>query len=277
MNKRRLGLVALVGSTVCWAVFGGPGAVVGANPTGTTPDQPDYQRGIYSPLHFKPAIETATDEQCLACHQDILERDVLDAAPAGVAAAEALAWYQTLNTYEGDQATLHQRHLVTPYASQVMDLRCNFCHQGHDPREEAPVPPIDGDAGFTLRKVVNPEKSCLLCHGRFAYEIMEGVEGPWFSVRQDFEFEEGENGCLVCHEELFRTVRHQVNYLKPDEIEAAAAGDSDVCYGCHGGRSWYRISYPYPRHPWPDMPEEVPEWAQDRPTESEARFLSGLD
>lgn len=277
MNNGRLGFVVLVGSAVCWAVLGHLGPVVGANPTGATPDQPDYQRGIYNPLHFKPAIETATDEQCLACHQDILERTVLEASPAGVTAAEALAWYQTLNTYEGDQATLHQRHLVTPYAGQVMDLRCNFCHQGHDPREEAPIPPVAGDAGFTLRKMVNPEKSCLLCHGRFAYENMEGVEGPWYAVRQDFEFEEGENGCLVCHEELFRTVRHQVNYLKSAGIEEAATGDSDVCYGCHGGRSWYRISYPYPRHPWPDMPEEVPEWARDRPTESDARFLTGLE
>ena len=32
------------------------------------------------------------------------------------------------------------------------------------------------------------------------------------------------------------------------------------------------ISYPYPRHAWPGMPPEVPDWAKDRPTESEARF-----
>jgi hypothetical protein len=45
-----------------------------------------------------------------------------------------------------------------------------------------------------------------------------------------------------------------------------------VCYGCHGGRQWYRISFPYPRHSWAGMPEETPDWAKNRPTESEARF-----
>ncbi|MEZ5478981.1 MAG: hypothetical protein R3E95_16325 [Thiolinea sp.] len=38
------------------------------------------------------------------------------------------------------------------------------------------------------------------------------------------------------------------------------------------GRSWYRINYPYPRHPWPGG-GPAPDWAKDRPTESDLRFL----
>jgi hypothetical protein len=66
--------------------------------------------------------------------------------------------------------------------------------------------------------------------------------------------------------------RHQVNFLKADAIEEAAKNDSDVCYGCHGGRQWYRIPFPYPRHAWSGMAKDVPDWAKDRPTESEPRF-----
>jgi hypothetical protein len=216
-----MGKFAMHRKWVSAASFGGVGCATvlavglawaaGPNPDRSTPGSPDYERAIYSPLHFRPAIETATDEQCLACHQEILERNVHEESPAGVTAAEALAWYQTLDTYQGDQKTFHQRHLVTPYAQEVMKLQCNFCHQGHNPREEAPIPPTTGDAGFTLRKVVNPETTCLRCHGRFPWEVMEGLAGPWHEVRQDFEFEEGENGCLACHADLFRTTRHQVN------------------------------------------------------------------
>ena len=87
MNRGRSGFSALAGASVaCWAFIGSIALVIGADQTGAMPDEPDYQRGIYSPLHFKPAIETATDEQCLACHQDILDRQVLEASPAGVTA-----------------------------------------------------------------------------------------------------------------------------------------------------------------------------------------------
>ena len=74
----------------------------------------------------------------------------------------------------------------------------------------------------------------------------------------------------------FRTNRHNVNYLKPQAIEQLAGEKQDVCFGCHGGRPWYRISYPYPRHAWPGMAEPVPDWAKDRPVESEPRFLIGV-
>lgn len=234
------------------------------------PDSLTYREARWHPLHFKPAILTATDEQCLACHREILEHRVRSESPAGIKTEDALAWYQTLDTYAGAQETLHRRHLVTDYANRVMDLKCNTCHVGNDPREETAMSHAGGDPTLVQRKHVDPDV-CLLCHGRFAYEYM-GVPGPWLEYGQVFQ-----NDCLICHNQ-FRTNRHQVNYLKPESIEALAKeeGKQDVCFGCHGGRAWYRISYPYPRHPWPGMAEAVPEWAEGRPTESEPRFLIGV-
>ncbi len=224
----------------------------------------DYERARWHPSHFKPDIEKATDEQCLSCHQEVLERKVLAASPAGVKASETLAWYQTLHTYEGPQMTFHQRHLTGPLASQLMDMKCTTCHQGENPREEAPIPPDQKNTDFVLRKQVNPE-ICLMCHGAHPYKVM-GLPGPWPESRDAFQ-----NNCLLCHAGI-RTNRHQVNFLKADAIEEAAKKEGDVCYGCHGGRQWYRIAYPYPRHAWDNMAKEIPDWAKDRPTESEPRF-----
>ena len=235
-----------------------------------------YLDGRYDPIHFKPAIDSATNEQCLSCHGEILKHDVRKASPAGVKADDVLAWYQTLDTYAGVQDTFHARHMNTPFAKKVMNLKCNFCHQGNDPREEAPnssATATVADLGnFTLRKQVNPSDSCLRCHGSFPATNM-GLEGSWHELREGLENEDTPNGCLTCHAEQFRTVRHQVNYLNAKAIEdLAKAGSSDTCYGCHGGRAWYRISYPYPRHPWPDMDPEVPDWAKNRPTESAPEY-----
>lgn len=231
---------------------------------------PDYQAAKWDPIHFKPAIETATDEQCLACHREVLDDRIRVASPAGVTAADALAWYQTLTTYEGEQDTFHRRHLVGPMAQQFMDLRCNTCHQGNDPREETANSSATGDPTLTQRKHVDPN-ICLMCHGTFPWEIMTGLTGPWTESGELFA-----NNCMACHA-AFRTVRHQVNYLKPEAIEQAGTTNGDVCYGCHGGRSWYRIAYPYPRHDWPGMAPETPAWAKDRPTTSAPRFLIGVE
>jgi hypothetical protein len=226
----------------------------------------DYDAARWDPLHFRPAISTASDEQCLACHREILERKPRAVTPAGVKADDALAWYQTLDTYAGEQDTFHRRHLLSPYAERVMALRCNTCHQGSDPREEAPIPPSDtGTAGFTLRKTVNPE-TCLMCHGKFNYQVM-GLPSDWPESSRMFG-----NSCLTCHAAI-RTTRHQVNFLDAEAIEEAGQESADACYGCHGGRAWYRINYPYPRHAWPGMAPGTPEWATDRPTQSEQRFL----
>lgn len=239
----------------------------------------DYEAARWHPLHFKPAIATATNEQCLSCHQEVLGRSVSAKSPAGVEAAKSIAWYQTLDSYSGEQETFHARHLTTPFARQTMNLQCNFCHQGHDPREEAPGSSAtamahDKPAGFALRKVVDPSNSCLMCHGSFPAENM-GLAGTWHENRESLETADAPNGCLSCHAEQFRTVRHQVNYLKADAIEKAAANSSDTCFGCHGGRAWYRISYPYPRHPWPGMDaSDVPEWAKGRPVTSKPEHLA---
>jgi nitrate/TMAO reductase-like tetraheme cytochrome c subunit len=115
-----------------------------------------------------------------------------------------------------------------------------------------------------MRKMVDPNV-CLMCHGQFPYKNM-GLAGPWHESGATFQ-----NNCLLCHAGI-RTNRHNVNFLKPAEIEKEGAANSDSCYGCHGGRAWYRISFPYPRHTWPGA-TPTPDWAKDRPTESDLRFL----
>lgn len=234
------------------------------------PPEASYLRSVYSPLHFRPAIEAAGDEQCLACHREVLDDKARAASPAGMKPELMRAWYQQTPTYAGEQDTFHRRHLVTPLAKQLMSLRCNTCHLGHDPREEAQGGAADAtpqtDIGFTLRKQVNPETSCLKCHGPFPWQLM-GLPGPWEEHKAMLG-----NNCQTCHAAI-RTRRHEVNYLNAAAIEQAGKDSADACYGCHGGRAWYRISYPYARTPWPDMPAEVPEWAKNRATQSEARFL----
>jgi hypothetical protein len=239
-------------------------------------DSRSHFRATYDPLHFKPAITTASNEQCLACHREVIDDRVRPVSPAGLKAEDVQAWYQRTSTYKGEQDTFHRRHLVTPMAKELMNLQCNTCHEGHDPREEAQgssaTAASQDDTGFTLRKQVNTESTCLKCHGQFpAWELMR-LPGTWDEVKHYFQ-----NDCLACHVST-RTQRHQVNYLKADAIEASAAAakesgnGADVCLGCHGGRAWYRIAYPYARNPWPEMPEGSPDWAKDRPTHSESRF-----
>lgn len=197
----------------------------------------NHQSARWDPIHFKPAIDNATNEQCLACHQEILDRKVRKASPAGVTASEALAWYQTLDTYQGEQDTFHRRHLVADYAKQVMDLNCNTCHQGNDPREETANSSATGSADLTQRKMVAPEV-CLMCHGQFAKKAMS-LPDDWPVVRDSFK-----NDCLICHVGIL-TKRHKSSFLNADAIEAAGKRSGDACYGCHGGRAWYRIVYPY--------------------------------
>jgi hypothetical protein len=244
------GLVLLLLSVVAFAA---------GEPTG-------HAKATWNPLHFKPAIEQAEDKECLVCHAEVLKPSVRALSPAGVRADQSLAWYQTLDIYSGNQDTFHRRHLVGELAKKYMNLRCNTCHQGHDPRDEAPGTSKTAQAdGYTLRKQVDP-KTCLMCHGQFNYEVM-GLPGPWAEHGETFG-----NNCLMCHEGI-RTSRHNVNFLKPKAIEAAGRESADHCYGCHGGRAWYRIPFPYPRHAWDGMDKDVPDWAKNRPSSSEPRFL----
>ncbi len=266
-------LVAVVIVASVAGIITGPASLANAG-TAAGDQAGRHLRATYSPLHFKPAIESATDAQCLACHREVIEDRVRTSSPAGVRAADSKAWYQLVPTYQGEQETFHRRHLVTPMAKALMDLRCNTCHEGHDPREEAQGSSAtaagQADKGYTLRKQVNPETNCLKCHGRMPWQIMTGLTGPWHEVKENFG-----NNCLSCHASI-RTNRHQVSYLKAAAIEKAAAdpkNGGEVCYGCHGGRAWYRIPYPYARNPWPGMPEDTPSWALLRPRHSEMRFL----
>lgn len=256
-------LVVLIGVALGWQLRQGGGMPISL-PAPTHAGK-DHLRAVYDPLHFQPAIATARDEQCLVCHREVLEDTVRETSPAGIAAAGTRAWYQHLSTYAGDQDTFHRRHLVTPLARELMNLSCNTCHQGHDPRDEANQTSASVRSAAPLRKQVDAEAVCLKCHGRMNVEVM-GLPGPWPEHKASFG-----GSCLTCHAAI-RTQRHQVSYLRPEAIEAAGAKDSDSCYGCHGGRAWYRLTYPYPRHAWPGMPAEVPAWAKQRPTESEARF-----
>lgn len=229
------------------------------------PAKPPYEAARWDPRHFQPLIGQTPDAECLQCHAEVLAPGMRARSPAGLRADKSLAWYQTLSTYAGGQDTLHRRHLVSDFSRQVMDLRCHTCHQGHEPREEAPGASATAQkTGYTLRKQVDP-KTCLMCHGQFNWQAM-GLPGPWKEHGETF----GDN-CLTCHAGI-RTQRHRVNFLKAEAIEAAGAENGDVCYGCHGGRAWYRISFPYPRHAWDGMDKEVPDWARNRPTESEPRF-----
>ena len=243
-------------------------AVIGLRdrPAEEAPAPIDYQRARFDPIHQKPLIDQATDAQCLACHAEVLKPSVRATSPAGVSAATAMAWYQQTSTYSGEQDTFHRRHLVTGMAQQLMKLRCNTCHQGNDLRDETPMSSATSQAGNgSLRKMVSPETTCLKCHGQMNYTVM-GLPEPWPKSKASFQ-----NNCLLCHAGI-RTNRHQVSYLNAAAIETAGAASGDSCYGCHGGRAWYRIHYPYARSPWEGMAPEVPDWAKDRPVAPEEGF-----
>ncbi len=266
-------LVVAVAAVGGWYASQQDAAQSAPTPVAMEPSAPvggkNLLRSTYDPIHFKPAIETAKDEHCLACHREVLDDTVRETSPAGVKASTSKAWYQQLSTYTGEQDTFHRRHLLTGMAKELMNLSCTTCHQGSDPRDEAQGTSATGtpqtDNGFTLRKVVNVETTCLKCHAPMNTAVM-GLPSPWPESKEMFG-----NSCLTCHAAI-RTNRHQVSYLKAEAIEAAGQKNADVCYGCHGGRSWYRKEYPYPRHPWEGMSPEVPDWAKDRPVVSEARF-----
>jgi hypothetical protein len=177
------------------------------------------------------------------------------------------AWYQRLDGYQGEQETFHRRHLSTPEAERLMDFRCNTCHQGHDPKDETSGSADDTQTGLISRRSVDPE-ICLMCHGTFDWQVMAGLAGDWPEVRDQFK-----DDCVTCHLE-YRTVRHRLNFLQAEAIEEAGKESSDSCYGCHGGRAWYAIPFPYVRRPWLErMPEVEPDWARGRPTQYDERFV----
>ncbi len=194
-----------------------------------------------------------------------MDTNTRDTSPAGLKKVSTLAWYQTLDTYAGEQMTFHQRHLTAPFIKKVANMSCTTCHQGNNPRDEVSGTAADSPTNITMRKMVDPN-TCLMCHGQFPYQNM-GLPGPWHESGVGFQ-----NNCLLCHAAI-RTTRHKVNFLNAAGIEQEGVANSDSCYGCHGGRAWYRTSFPYPRHAWAGAGATVPDWAKDRPTESDLRFL----
>lgn len=226
----------------------------------------DYLNARWTPLHFKPAIERATNQQCLSCHKEILERKPLTKSPAGMGKDQSIAWYQQQENADLVQETFHRRHLVSEKAKSLMKFKCNTCHQGHDPRDEASMTHEMAQTGLILRKSVDPE-ICLMCHGKFNYQVMAGLADEWEVEREKFK-----NDCVTCHLES-RTKRHKLNFLQEKGIEELGKSDPESCYQCHGGKAWYAISYPYVRRPWlRRMPGIPPAWAADRPEEYDKRF-----
>src|SRR5574343_1226112 len=73
----------------------------------------------HHPLHARPAVETASDAQCLACHASVLEARPRAVSPAGIPASSRRAAYQETPTYQGEQESFHRRHLVTPLARSL--------------------------------------------------------------------------------------------------------------------------------------------------------------
>ncbi len=236
------------------------------------------------PLHFKPGIESASNQQCLQCHQEILQRKPRTKTQAGVKSEDILAWYQTIDTYLGEQDSFHRRHLrhLLPASDPLnspddsdpppllMSLNCNTCHQGHNINKEVSSDVHSRYSQPELTKEVSTD-TCLMCHGTFDFTTMPGVTGSWLEMANMFG-----NSCMACHG-FFRTNAHDVNFLNKETIKQAGATDGEVCFGCHGGRSWYNIAYPYPRNPWPGMSTIMPEWAKQRPTTSAPRFLINID
>lgn len=194
----------------------------------------DPRKAQWNDVHFPPQVDQVPDQTCASCHRALLTQAVREASPAGLSRDDAAAWYQSLNTYAGPQLTFHERHLTAPYAREVLRMACRDCHRGHDPRERAVIPDSP-ERPLALRKRVHPG-ICLRCHGQFP-DHQPLLGNDWRAERADFD-----NDCRVCHA-ADRARRHTSPWLDAARIESLAIGNGDVCYGCHGGRAWYRVAY----------------------------------
>ena len=98
MKSPKIGIIilALVAIAVLVGGFAGwqirqQGAVAPQAKAEAPAASKDLLRATYDPIHFKPAIETARDEQCLACHREVLDDKVRETSPAGVKASTSKA------------------------------------------------------------------------------------------------------------------------------------------------------------------------------------------
>jgi hypothetical protein len=213
-------------------LFGAALLVVGGTSVAEVDPEYERHRRLWERSHFPPG-EDSLDGRCLGCHADVLEQAPRRAMPAGALPEGLLPPYQRLATYDGGQASFHWRHRRSSYAQSVMRMRCQSCHRGRDPR----LPEVhrhEREFPVALRKRVHPNL-CVNCHGRFP-DHRAAFDGDWPAVRQRFD-----GNCLVCHEGDSAR-RHHNPLLDREAVEAQARDSGDVCYGCHGGRAWYRVS-----------------------------------
>ena len=83
----------------------------------------DYEAARFHPLHFPPESLTASNEECLVCHAEILTHRPGEESLAGVPRSASIAWYQTLDTFSGGQESFHHRHVLSDFAQLTMNLR----------------------------------------------------------------------------------------------------------------------------------------------------------
>ena len=194
-----------------------------------------YERQRLAETHANAGEKGVPDTACLGCHQEILaaEGGVLAAIDPSIKLDKLRPWYQEVNTYQGPQLRFHERHLKTPLATSIMAMSCVFCHEHTEVRATFP----GEDSGGSFRKQVNAETNCLRCHGQFPT-----VHGrPWTALQSAID---GQT-CLACHTEEGLRVGHDSPYLQAEAIVAKGREHAELCYGCHGYRSWYQKTFDY--------------------------------
>ncbi|MDH3602262.1 MAG: hypothetical protein OEU26_21830 [Candidatus Tectomicrobia bacterium] len=194
-----------------------------------------YERERLVEIHVNAAEKSVPDTVCLGCHQEIFEAEgaVIPAIDPSIDLNKLRPWYQEINTYQGSQLRFHERHLKTPLTTSIMAMSCVFCHENTEVRVTFP----GEDSGGSFRKQVNGETNCLRCHGQFP-----AVHGKGWAALQEAV---GGQTCLACHTEEGLRIGHEVHYLQAEAIVAKGRDNAELCYGCHGYRSWYQKALNY--------------------------------
>jgi hypothetical protein len=194
-----------------------------------------YERERLIETHHDAGVKGVPDSVCLGCHQEVFEAEgaVVPPIDPRIDLTKLQPWYQEISTYQGPQLRFHERHLKTPFASSMMTMSCVLCHENTEVRVTFP----GEDSGGSFRKQVSGETNCLRCHGQFP--AVHGAE--WATLQQAV----GGQTCLACHTEEGLRVGHETTYLQAEAIVAKGRDNVEVCYGCHGYRSWYQKAFDY--------------------------------
>ena len=148
-----------------------------------------------------------------------------------------------------------------------MNLRCHLPPGARSARGGAGIVATaspQATTDFTLRKQVDVETTCLKCHGQMNTVIM-GLPGPWPESKASVR-----NGCLTCHAISARPPSGDLPECQRPS-KRPGRNNADTCYGCHGGRAWYRIAYPIRATPGRHAGRRAG-LGKGQPTQSEARF-----